>query len=201
MNKAKTQGLLWALAGDVNRLVRATRAGLKGEGYRPWDTPLPPGYIAQNLEVKTFQACGDIKPPCLRVGDPHQVYQWAIHGSSKDSSLPLLAVYSEAFGFWSAKVYLDGSPLFKVGEDPDREVPYPVPTLSSRTWERVVSRLSTSGTVQGLEDWKAVEGAMKNKTDFLSLWGIDGVENGTIEDENEGRETWLDPASPLMAFR
>ncbi len=160
----------------ANALVTIAR-GLQAEGYRPTRQAIPKSQHNFPGETAEFHlvAVGDGPAPLTLVvpSDPSRVFHLAVE-ISKGSKDMVFTAWRRFSGFAPvAKVFFDGKPQWKNGEDADHEVFYPVPTappaelrvpgpIATPTSPEVIETAYASLATHLQNNESAVEGALKS---------------------------------------
>lgn len=127
--------------GSATEIIRRT---LKLGGYQRLGHTPRADYPRQTLEVKEFfvRDSENGGPVHMVIEDIDQVFFWCLALSTTDPTLPVLGLSLLRGTPYRAKLYQGKTPVFKVGEDPDHELFYPVSPATSRELDRAMELIS-----------------------------------------------------------
>lgn len=149
MTTEHSRAHLFLYTPDFESAVEWIRRTLKAQGYVRLGHPPHKGYPRQNLEIKEFFVQGNEEggPVHLVIEDIDQVFFWCSALSTADPTVPVLGVGLLRASPYRIKLYHGKTPVFKVGEDPDHELFYPVSIAKGRELDRAVE-LTSAGRVK-----------------------------------------------------
>jgi hypothetical protein len=125
MSFVETRAAIFASAGEES-MIAALEPTLRPMGWVPPTRPVPPAYPALPGEVLRFALRPAGSWRALVPSDLALAYKLTLGLSRHLPGTPVVGLRREFDGTMGLKLYLDGRPLFKWGEDPDLEVPYPI---------------------------------------------------------------------------
>jgi len=125
MSFVETRAAIFTCTGEES-IITALGPTLRPLGWVPTARPVPTSYPALPGEVLRFALRPAGSWRALVPSDLALAYKLTLGLSRHLPGTPVVGLRREFDGAMGLKLYLDGRPLFKWGEDPDLEVPYPI---------------------------------------------------------------------------